>query len=86
MAEVTDAVREIRAENYGIKRRARFRCQEPDCDTQDLGGIDGKRLLVVETTVGPSVRCEEHAGAYEIRPHQWDQAERAEEELRKKKK
>jgi len=74
--------RQIRAENYRAKRARRFRCAMPGCSVRD-------RILVVEakTSGELTTRCEHHLDkrTHAVRPHQWDEAERLQAEMAKKK-
>lgn len=71
--------REIRADNYRIKRANGFACAQ--C------GRSGSILAVTEKTTGAlTTRClpDLDRRTHEVRPHQWDEAEKLREALAKR--
>lgn len=71
--------RAVRAENYAVKRGHGFQCSR--CNTGD------QVLVVVEKRSGElTTVCDRHLDRriHEVRPHQWDEAERLRAELEKK--
>lgn len=71
--------RQIRAENYAAKRANAFKCAE--C------GADDQILVVTEKTTGElTTRCERHLDRrrFDVRPRQFDEAERLRDELEKR--
>lgn len=83
-AAATEDPREIRVGNYAAKKAAGFRCEggnEERCEATD-------RLLVVAMRGSErgalGVYCEHHIDRrkHEVRPFQWDEAERLRERIR----
>lgn len=70
--------RKARAVNYAVKRDNDFQCAS--C------GANDSILVVEEKTTGElTTRCEGclDRRSFDIRPHQWDEAERLREKIRK---
>ena len=87
--------RAIRAENYAIKRAAGFRCEGGE--VEDGNRCTATDQLLACDLVGAAasedcktlVLCPRHVEEADgrrvkVRPHQWDEAERAQEALRRR--